>query len=90
MSIGWNGSPLKVPRGGAASNSKQGGGAKAEVNDYEVVQTKDGGYKRRRIGATGSWTYLCDKHGNIRAKCMECQGGSICQHKRQRSRCKNC
>jgi len=73
----------------AASNSKQGAAAKAEGDDYEVVQTKDGGYKRRRIGLK-SWQYMCGPHGKDRKKRVECGGGSICQHKRVRSQCKEC
>ena len=73
----------------AASNSKQGAAAKAEGDDYEVVQTKDGGYKRRRIGLK-SWQYMCGPHGKTRGTCVECGGSSICQHKRQRSKCVEC
>ena len=87
-------------RGGAkrkaASNSKQGAAAKAEGDEsYEVMPTKDGGW-----GGGGGVQAAVDRgdglvdvperpaHGHERRTCKGCGGGSICQHKRVRSRCK--
>ena len=48
--------------------------------EYDIIETEDGGYKRRRVGSIGKarqWHYFC-VHGTRKERCKICGGSSIC------------
>lgn len=85
----------------AASSSAPAGSAAAGAMfrrvergvEYDIVETEDGGYKRRRVGSVGKarqWHYFC-LHGTRKERCKLCGGSSICkEHGNLRNICKAC
>ena len=54
----------------------------------EKVMLQDGGFKKRRVGAT-QWNRHCPC-GTRFNQCRKCGGSSVCPHGRQKSMCKEC